>query len=68
MSPSPSRNGLVMQPEETRICVVMVGLPARGKSFIAQKGLSSDELGRTHPSIAPFAAPYRADGTLLAGR
>lgn len=26
-----------MQPEETRICVVMVGLPARGKSFIAQK-------------------------------
>lgn len=24
--------------EDTRICVVMVGLPARGKSFIAQKG------------------------------
>lgn len=25
-------------PEDTRICVVMVGLPARGKSYIAQKG------------------------------
>lgn len=24
--------------EDTRICVVMVGLPARGKSYIAQKG------------------------------
>jgi hypothetical protein len=25
--------------EDTRICVVMVGLPARGKSYIAQKGV-----------------------------
>lgn len=24
---------------DTRICVVMVGLPARGKSLIAQKGM-----------------------------
>ena len=27
-----------VQVEDTRICVVMVGLPARGKSLIAQKG------------------------------
>ncbi|CAI6095389.1 unnamed protein product [Clonostachys chloroleuca] len=34
----PSRtNGVGVQVEETKICVVMVGLPARGKSFIAQK-------------------------------
>lgn len=31
-------NGLGVQVEETQICVVMVGLPARGKSLIAQKG------------------------------
>ncbi len=31
-------NGVGVQVEETRICVVMVGLPARGKSLIAQKG------------------------------
>ncbi|MCJ1309042.1 Fructose-2,6-bisphosphatase [Agyrium rufum] len=30
-------NGPRSQIEDTRICVVMVGLPARGKSFIAQK-------------------------------
>lgn len=33
-------NGVGVQPEDTRICVVMVGLPARGKSLIAQKGRS----------------------------
>jgi 6-phosphofructo-2-kinase/fructose-2,6-biphosphatase 2 len=27
-----------VQVEDTQICVVMVGLPARGKSLIAQKG------------------------------
>ena len=27
-----------VQVEDTRICVVMVGLPARGKSLISQKG------------------------------
>ena len=27
-----------VQVEDTRIAVVMVGLPARGKSLIAQKG------------------------------
>lgn len=30
-------NGVGVRPEDTKICVVMVGLPARGKSFIAQK-------------------------------
>ncbi|MCJ1338636.1 Fructose-2,6-bisphosphatase [Bachmanniomyces sp. S44760] len=30
-------NGRGVQVEDTRICVVMVGLPARGKSLIAQK-------------------------------
>lgn len=31
-------NGMGVQVEDTKVCVVMVGLPARGKSFIAQKG------------------------------
>lgn len=30
-------NGVGVKVEETRIVVVMVGLPARGKSLIAQK-------------------------------
>ncbi|KAK3938880.1 6-phosphofructo-2-kinase-domain-containing protein [Diplogelasinospora grovesii] len=30
-------NGIGISVEDTRICVVMVGLPARGKSYIAQK-------------------------------
>ncbi|KAI0019798.1 6-phosphofructo-2-kinase [Xylariomycetidae sp. FL0641] len=30
-------NGRGVQVEDTKICVVMVGLPARGKSYIAQK-------------------------------
>ncbi|KAI9852446.1 MAG: Fructose-2,6-bisphosphatase [Thelocarpon superellum] len=33
----PWSNGRGKQVEDTRICVVTVGLPARGKSFIAQK-------------------------------
>ena len=32
-------NGQGVQVEDTRIVVVMVGLPARGKSLIAQKGM-----------------------------
>lgn len=36
--PSSKTNGVGVQVEDTRICVVMVGLPARGKSLIAQKG------------------------------
>jgi 6-phosphofructo-2-kinase / fructose-2,6-biphosphatase 2 len=35
---APRTNGIGIQIEDTKICVVMVGLPARGKSFIAQKG------------------------------
>lgn len=31
-------NGVGIQAEDTKICVVMVGLPARGKSYIAQIG------------------------------
>ncbi|KAG4218959.1 hypothetical protein PC116_g32561, partial [Phytophthora cactorum] len=34
---APGTNGRVVQVEDTKICVVMVGLPARGKSYIAQK-------------------------------
>jgi 6-phosphofructo-2-kinase / fructose-2,6-biphosphatase 2 len=32
-------NGIGVAVEDTQICVVMVGLPARGKSLIAQKGV-----------------------------
>lgn len=38
---APKANGRGVQVEDTRICVVMVGLPARGKSYIAQKGAPS---------------------------
>ncbi|KAK3906143.1 6-phosphofructo-2-kinase-domain-containing protein [Staphylotrichum tortipilum] len=34
---APKINGFGIMPEDTRICVVMVGLPARGKSYIAQR-------------------------------
>ncbi|KAI0397211.1 6-phosphofructo-2-kinase [Xylariaceae sp. FL0594] len=34
---APRTNGTGVQVEDTKICVVMVGLPARGKSYIAQK-------------------------------
>lgn len=37
---STGANLIGVQVEDTKICVVMVGLPARGKSFIAQKGSS----------------------------
>jgi 6-phosphofructo-2-kinase/fructose-2,6-biphosphatase 2 len=36
--PTRKSNGKGVQVEDTQICVVMVGLPARGKSLIAQKG------------------------------
>ena len=43
-------NGVGVAAEDTKICVVMVGLPARGKSFIAQKGAP--------PTLPPsFPAP-----------
>ncbi|KAE9988421.1 hypothetical protein EG328_011181 [Venturia inaequalis] len=35
--PTRKTNGVGVQAEDTKICVVMVGLPARGKSLIAQK-------------------------------
>ena len=38
-------NGVGVQVEDTKICVVMVGLPARGKSLIAQKGMSTVQAG-----------------------
>lgn len=38
--PNRKTNGSGVQAEDTRICVVMVGLPARGKSLIATKGES----------------------------
>ena len=41
IQPSRRTNGAGVQAEDTRICVVMVGLPARGKSLIAQKGKQS---------------------------
>lgn len=37
MRPTRKTNGTGVQADETRICVVMVGLPARGKSLIASK-------------------------------
>lgn len=39
MPPKVNGVGVGASGEDTRICVVMVGLPARGKSFIAQKGM-----------------------------
>ncbi|KAH8811598.1 6-phosphofructo-2-kinase-domain-containing protein [Xylogone sp. PMI_703] len=36
-APRRKTNGVGVQAEDTQICVVMVGLPARGKSLIAQK-------------------------------
>lgn len=39
LSPCKKTNGVGVQAEDTKICVVMVGLPARGKSLIAQKGM-----------------------------
>jgi len=43
--PSSKVNGVGVQVEDTRICVVMVGLPARGKSLIAQKGMLQSSKG-----------------------
>ena len=47
-------NGPGVQVEDTRICVVMVGLPARGKSLIAQKGTF---LLPTSPSLTTLSDP-----------
>jgi 6-phosphofructo-2-kinase/fructose-2,6-biphosphatase 2 len=37
VTPVRRTNSHGVQADDTRICVVMVGLPARGKSYIAQK-------------------------------
>jgi 6-phosphofructo-2-kinase/fructose-2,6-biphosphatase 2 len=37
VTPVRRTNSYGVQADDTRICVVMVGLPARGKSYIAQK-------------------------------
>jgi hypothetical protein len=47
-------NGVGVQVEDTKICVVMVGLPARGKSYIAQKGKAGSEKKRTNPAATSF--------------
>lgn len=47
-------NGVGVQAEDTKVCVVMVGLPARGKSFIAQKGAPPS---LTRPPL-PIELPY----------
>lgn len=47
-------NGAGVQAEDTRICVVMVGLPARGKSLIAQKGTS---IPRAFPAPVTYSEP-----------
>jgi hypothetical protein len=65
-------NGLGVQTEDTRLCVVMVGLPARGKSLIAKKGaidtLATDEDADSDgdkplspsPSESPLESPVSA--------
>ncbi len=40
-----------VQVEDLKVCVVMVGLPARGKSYIAQKGTAA---------LAVLVSPVRA--------
>jgi 6-phosphofructo-2-kinase/fructose-2,6-biphosphatase 2 len=51
--PSKKTNGAGVQAEDTRICVVMVGLPARGKSLIAQKGTNTTRLGFRDTDMIP---------------
>lgn len=46
MRPNRKTNGSGIQADETRICVVMVGLPARGKSLIASKSNAMSNLAR----------------------
>lgn len=54
-------NGLGVQVEDTQICVVMVGLPARGKSLIAQKGnysIQDERSSRTYANVNTAATRY----------
>lgn len=56
---APKTNGRGVQVEDTRICVVMVGLPARGKSYIAQKGnyISTSFMSSSLPKITEHILP-----------
>ena len=47
-TPYKKTNRQGVQVEDTRIVVVMVGLPARGKSLIAQKGMRPSYLYSWH--------------------
>lgn len=51
MTPAKRTNGTGVQADDARICVVMVGLPARGKSYIAQKGTHEDPWLQPHEHI-----------------
>lgn len=76
--PSRKTNGKGVQVEDTQICVVMVGLPARGKSLIAQKGmwffyyvcrgmvarLADEELARRAASLGMLVAGLSSIGEL----
>ncbi len=56
-------NGEGVQVEDTRICVVMVGLPARGKSLIAGKGTTTPVMMHTRAeadSRQPIVVRYLA--------
>lgn len=50
-------NGEGVQVEDTRIAVIMVGLPARGKSLIAQKGTSHNH--QLNAAKVKLTARYR---------
>jgi hypothetical protein len=44
-----------VQSDDTKICVVMVGLPARGKSLIAGKGMYLIDLFKSPSLYAKFS-------------
>ena len=55
-----STNGRFVQVEDTRIAVIMVGLPARGKSLIAQKGTQTHAHSRALANIGCAVVRYLA--------
>lgn len=58
-------NGEGVQVEGTRIAVVMVGLPARGKSLIAQKGITSIHSRYQAQAEADRRIPIQSSATWL---